>query len=858
MNPPSRIRPSSLKPVAAAVLLAMAQQVVAGGGTQGGYQPPEDELALYWDWHNQVASDWFHPYNWLPFHNEAPGADKIAVLTGGYPVLDANATVLAYYQWSADGPSILSGAGTLNTGALSWGSGTQSGSGGMVVAGDASLGFADGYATLELKEGRFLTLNGDTTFQATWLGLGNGSRVYNNGSFTSAGDRRSNGTVQDNNLLSSGTGNVFQNNGSFIQDAAGHTTTVAPVFNNAGLVQVRSGNLRLVGGGAHHGSFAVLSGQSLEFTGNHQLNSGSLVNDGLIRFNTGSHDLNALVTYSGAGTLQVAGGTVNLGVSVGMDVATLRISGGKLNASQSLGSTLRTGRLELVDSGVLAGTATIQAGELDWRNGTLQGPGYTRVLGQAQLGDGNVYGSLYLEGGRALELRGDTTFQAAFLGLNNASAIHNTGHFTSLGGRRGGGVYDNTLVNFSGNSVFNNMGSFTQDAQGRTTTVQTVFNNDGQVWVKSGTMKLAGGGGHRGSFQVQAGQTLEFGGGSHGFTGASLDNAGTVRVSGGSVALGRGVAYSGQGGLHVLNGTLVLDQAALLNPLWFTLGAGTAQVDSSLHTQALSQVAGTLKGAGEVKADGLHWEGGAMAGAGTTRVTGQATLGNGSSYGNLILDGRRLVLEGASTLQAFQVSMSNGAVLENAGLLTSRGDVRGASVYDNHLVQQSLGAASLFRNTGTFVQDAGGHTTRIGMAFENQGQVRVESGRLVFDGGFSMLGDGSGLELAITGASNDSLDANALAVLDGTLTLRFDGYAASAGDVIKVFDYGSYSGSFDHLVAQGLGPGLALTGLYNDHDFSVQISAVPELDRWALMLAGLGLVGLASRRYRQEAGHLKA
>lgn len=845
-----RLNPLRLKPLAAALLAIVSPLASAAGASSGAYFPPAEEIALYWDGPGAVASDWFHPYNWIPGHAAVPDADNVAVITGGHAVLDADATVLSFYQWNGDGGSTLSGIGTLHTGDFRWNAGAQSGSGGAIVAGGATLGFGMGYSTLEMTDGRFLQLNGETLFQSSWIRLAQGARIHNNGDFISTGDRRGSATY-DNSVLSAGAGNAVRNNGHFTQRADGHTTRIDTAFDNLGTVTVESGQLHLRGGGQHQGSFSVLAGQTLSFAGAHTLSAGALLNDGDIVFTSGSTTISATTGYQGNGRFAVRGGSVSVAASAGLSMADVVVSAGTLRVDASIGAQLHAGRFTLEQSAALEGSAALHADALLWSSGRMSGTGLTRSTGSAALGDGSQYGALYLEGGRLLALDGNTTFQAAFIGMSGASVIENGGHFVSTGERRGALRADNSIVLYSGGGTFRNLGSFVQDAAGRTTTIQARFDNRGQVDVQSGTLKLTNGGAHTGSFNVSAGQTLDLGGGAHAFAGATMRNAGTLRISGGTTALDAGVAYGGGGHLAVSGGTLRVAQPVPIQAASLNLAHGTVDVNSALSASFMAQANGDLEGGGLLEAGQLLWNGGTQRGAGTTAVSGHADLGNGSTYAQLSLDGRHLHLTGTTTLQAFQLSMSRGAVLENDGVLTSVGDRRGTVHQDNVVVQHALGAPALLRNDGSFIQDSAGATTRIGVQFDNHGVLRLDSGRLVFDAAYRQLGDDALLDLGVGDLQFDSLVFNAGATFDGVLRLRLEGRAVQAGDLIHVFDYAHYAGQFDRIVADGLAPGLALSARYEAGSLGVLVTAVPEPASWALLLSGLGLIALAGTRGRR-------
>lgn len=80
----------------------------------------------------------------------------------------------------------------------------------------------------------------------------------------------------------------------------------------------------------------------------------------------------------------------------------------------------------------------------------------------------------------------------------------------------------------------------------------------------------------------------------------------------------------------------------------------------------------------------------------------------------------------------------------------------------------------------------------------------------------------------------------------GTLKLvSWEGFVGQAGQSFDLFDWGTLSGRFDDIDSSGFalaaGTALDLSTLYDDG--AIRIAAVPEPETYALLLAGLGLVG---------------
>jgi hypothetical protein len=113
------------------------------------------------------------------------------------------------------------------------------------------------------------------------------------------------------------------------------------------------------------------------------------------------------------------------------------------------------------------------------------------------------------------------------------------------------------------------------------------------------------------------------------------------------------------------------------------------------------------------------------------------------------------------------------------------------------------------------------------------------------------------IELGGTGAGLfDVLAVSGTATLAGTLDAVFwNGFNATAGDSFDIVSATNLLGGFDTLNLATLGTGLIWNVAYlYDQDVAgtdylrLSVQAVPEAETYAMMLAGLGLVGWAARR----------
>ncbi|PYJ82211.1 MAG: hypothetical protein DME22_19195, partial [Verrucomicrobia bacterium] len=208
--------------------------------------------------------------------------------------------------------------------------------------------------------------------------------------------------------------------------------------------------------------------------------------------------------------------------------------------------------------------------------------------------------------------------------------------------------------------------------------------------------------------------------------------------------------------------------------------AVTVTLDSSATVSNLDLSNGALSGSGTVTVSGtLNWTGGAMAGGGTTVMASGATLAvsgpNIKTFGP-----RTLNNSGTMSLSGAEVRSGNGAVWNNqsSGL---------ADFQDDLLFYNAFGGAVVFNNAGTVRKSGGTATTTIGMTFNNDGALNVQSGTMSLSGG----GDSHG---AFNAAAGSTLNFSS-----GTMTLESNSTLTAAGTVSfsggSVDINGSYSAS---------------------------------------------------------------
>ena len=194
--------------------------------------------------------------------------------------------------------------------------------------------------------------------------------------------------------------------------------------------------------------------------------------------------------------------------------------------------------------------------------------GATTVAGTASL-SGALGKQLHY--GRVLSLNGGALWSGAgSISLTDATTIFNGSTNQPISAAtinlatgqtfndQGSGTTGRSIVG----GIFNNAGTYLKNGGNDYTYVTAGFNNTGAVSVQNGTLRLAGGGTHSGSFTTAAGATLQIEGGTHSFSSNPLTNAGTLNFAGGTSTLNGNMALSGN--VIVSGGTLTSTASTVL------------------------------------------------------------------------------------------------------------------------------------------------------------------------------------------------------------------------------------------------------------------------------------------------------
>ncbi len=307
---------------------------------------------------------------------------------------------------------------------------------------------------------------------------------------------------------------------------------------------------------------------------------------------------------------------------------------------------------------------------------------------------------------------------------------------------------------------------------------------------------------------------FEFGSGTYSFSGSFagesaifIDGGGVVSFNGATVNLGD-TFVAGESGtiLHLLGGALNV----------------MSEMDMGVDTR-LEQMGGTLGGAGTLSVGGIYqWSGGTQSGSGVTLIEGDADI-HFSGPGLKNLSERTLEMTGtALVVGTGNVVLSNGAAIDNSGLLDLQSDAGFTYANDGSAAVRisNLATGILRKSSGTGVSEFGGST----LPFANAGIVDLQSGTVHFAAGFTQtagtltLAGGtasSGGPLLLQGGEltgSGSITGNVVnsagtirpggSSAAGTLTVTGN-YNQESGGTLAVDLGGTTAGSFDALTVTG-------------------------------------------------------
>ena len=470
----------------------------------------------------------------------------------------------------------------------------------------------------------------------------------------------------------------FDNDGTVTKTNSIGTNAVNGVnFNNAGLLNVRSGAVNFNGSGTSVGEFRTTNGTAIDFAaGNYAWDKAN---------------------FSGSGAVRVTGTVVSSGSWT----------------SQTLG---------LVNGGNLSGSFT-NTGAFQWTGGTLSGGSLTIPVGSIlninSGSNGVLMTSFTLDNGGTVNWQGtgDLTAGATYYSqwvviTNRASGVFNV-------------LNDRTLaaidLGYGAPSFrFDNNGTVRKSGSSGTTTVASsmVFNHgtSGLVDVQSGTLRFPGGFSSAGPMQVSAG--------------------GRVEMTGGTVRLQAGHQSSGAGYFGVPTGTVTLIGQNVGHLEW-TGGtwAGTVLTNAPGSTLTLEGLGGNLTLLNSVLNNGgtVNWQGAGDLIAGATYYSQLVVMTNRAGGVFNVLNDRTLAavdmgygapafrFDNDGTVTKTNSTGTNtvsGVNFNNAGLLNVRSgvvNINGSGTSGGEF--RTIDGTAIYFASGNYVWDKAN--------FSGSGAVRV-------------------------------------------------------------------------------------------------------------------------------------
>ena len=559
-------------------------------------------------------------------------------------------------------------------------------------------------------------------------------------------------------------------------------------------------------------------------------------------------------TFTNSGTLRksAGAGTTQIGNSTSLSI----VNSGTVDAQTGTivfggANTFNTGTVFTGAGSVVVNTASTYNGAFTSSNLTLAAAtqtGNAAVLnGQVQFSAGALAGGWTVAPGATLNVLGAGTKTVDGASINNSGTVAWQASSGNVAFLSGASLVNNAVLDAQGDAGLTYGGG-----------IASTFTNNG-------TLRKSAGAGN-----TQIGNSSSI----------STVNNGTVDAQTGTISFGGANTFN-NGTVFTGAGSVVMNTASTFN------GAFTSS--------NLTLAAGTQTGSAAVLNGQAQFTAGALAGG--WAVAPGATL-NLQGPGTKTLAGAAIVNSGTVAWQASSgnISFQSSSSLTNNGVLDAQGNA--SLVYAG-------GTASDIINNGTLRKSGGTGTTLLtnssAVSFVNNGTVDVQVGTIQLPGSFSNDGilKGSGTLLSSGGLTNngtlapgsfgtgtlaltggaltqaagatfavdltsmsafDLLTVAGAASLNGTLALNCLGACSFAvGDTFTILNAtGALTGAFASVTLAGFASG-AFNVIYDTANSDVRlfvtqsVTAVPEPSAYAMLLAGVAVLGGLAWRRRPSA-----
>jgi len=733
-------------------------------------------------WTNTVPGNWNVAANWTP--NLAPSTNENVVMV--YPVtvaLNSDVQLLGFTLGALNSGPELTGTGRLTiSGTGTWSAGTMSGTGATIIAPGAAFTITDPVAAVSLNN-RTLENGGMVLWSSGGIiGINNGVITNDVGAVFEV--------LRPGSFNYGGGLPRFDNAGTFLTQSNTATVFESTAFNNYGTINLASGSLlSLGGGGVQVGTVTVPTGATINYAGGTFTSSASLSITGAGTLQVGGGTANLAGTIQVTGTNAFTGGTANLtGNYTCVSNTLLNIVGGTANFDGS--GTVAPQVLNL--NGTLGGANTVTVGSaLNWTGGTMDGNGETIIQPGATLTVAAFtgYGGVS-QVARTLENSGMVVWGGGNWSMNSCVITNGVGAIFQIQG--------SAAFNYGGGSPrFDNAGTFLPAPAGTSSFYGIAFNNYGAINLGGGSLLSLGGGGVQvGTVTVPAGATLNYSSGTFNASGSSsITGAGTLQVSGGTANLGGTVNVTGTnsftGGTANLTGNYTCVNNTLLN-----IVGGSANFDGSgTVAPKIVNLNGTLGGANIVTVgSAMNWTGGTMDGSGETIIQPGATLTIPAftGYGGVYLTTRTLANSGMVVWGGGNWNMNSCAITNDVGATFQ---IQGLAAFNYG------GGSPRFDNAGTFSPPPAGTNYFYGIAFNNYGAINLAGGSLLsLGGGGVQVGTVTVPAGATLSYAGGTFNAGASSSITGAGTLLVSGGTADLAGTVNVTGTNSFTGGTANLM----------------------------------------------------------
>lgn len=498
---------------------------------------------------------------------------------------------------------------------------------------------------------------------------------------------------------------------------------------------------------------------------------------------------------SGKTALMSDGGSYKVAVIQGE--GGLTISGGSLSIlSTTFVSELS--RFKNSGSAVLSGPGTLKVlSAFTWEGfGEMSGSGATVVPTGAT---GTIKQALTVRE-RKLVVGGTVTHSAGRIEMLEGAELQNSGTFIENTEFAAGS--ERAIFAGKGKSLIANTGTFKKTSGTGTSKVAVSIENHGAVLTETGQLAFFGGGSSASvnSWEASGGTEIRFSGGTFTLTGGTMS---------GSIGVGvGGLCTVKLEGVNATAANVTDESAELLIP------SGSVTVKS--FTQRGNSVQG---GAGTLNVSSTFtWEGeGEMPGTGSTVIQPGAT---GSIKENLRINEHKFINEGTFTQTKGRITIAKGGELLNTGTFNANSE---SALSEEIQIgpNPALGGSSLVVNSGTFQKTSGTGTTRVGVNFENFGQIHQLSGTLKIEHQITVAAStatpskckpmGDPVDCATGNLTETQTDIEIGGRGVGLDLVRFYSAQAAAASSLGIFGYGWANSFGDKLTSEESGAKQTLT-----------------------------------------------